>query len=155
LEGDTEGVPLDYRMTFKENDSCPGEEFNRVVNYANGLTTSSDGTKSGVSQKESLWGMGVWHSFGRPQRPDLCHEKLLGHEAGSILCGRVRHGKVQDSVAIPPIRSGGEWQVDDPPFYPWGPGGLPTPADDSIFDMPTLDMGWLEVLVVNYSLRPA
>src|SRR5437764_9943925 len=46
LDGDTDGVRLDYKMTFHENDSCPGEEFDRVVNYANGLTTSSDGTRS-------------------------------------------------------------------------------------------------------------
>lgn len=155
LQGDTDGVSLDYRMTFKENDSCPGEEFTRVVNYVNGLTTSSDGTRSGIAQQESLWGMGVWHSFGRPLRPDLCHQKLVGHEAGSILCGRLRHGRVQDSVAVPPVVSNVEWQVDDPPFYPWGPGGLPDPGEDSIFDMPTLSTGWMEVLVVNYSLKPA
>jgi hypothetical protein len=154
LQGETDGVALDYRMTYKENDSCPGEEFNRVVNYANGLTTSSDGTRSGIAQHESLWGMGVWHSFGHPQRPDLCHERLVAHETGSLLCGRLRHGRARDSVAIPPIRSGAEWKVDDPPFFPWGPGGLPDPSEDSISDMPTLDTGWVEVLVVNYSLRP-
>ena len=155
LDGDTDGVRLDYKMTFHENDSCPGEEFDRVVNYANGLTTSSDGTRSGIAQQESFWGMGVWHSFAQPERPDLCHEKVVAHDVGSILCGRLRHGRVQDSVAIPPVRSGVEWNVGDPPFLPWGPGGLPDPTEDSISDMPTLDTGWVEVLVVNYSLKPA
>ena len=58
-------------------------------------------------------------------------------------------------MAIPPVRSGVEWNVGDPPFLPWGPGGLPDPTEHSISDMPTLDTGWVEVLVVNYSLRPA
>jgi hypothetical protein len=154
LEGDTDGVPLTYQMRYSENSSCPNGT-NKNWNYDKGLMTSSDGDRSGIAQSQSIWGMGVWRSFGHPSRPDLCHERLVGHDAGALLCGRLHHGKASDSISIPPSASRQEWDVDDPPFYPWDVGGLTSPGDDGIYDMPNLDIGWIEVMAVDYSLKPS
>ena len=167
----TAGVPLSYRVDWKDTDDCvpPGGADIHTGVYDDGVLTeanpqvcpdsTSDPTQAfGTKKKETLWGANVWDSHARTPRPDVCRQRLsLG--SNPSICGHLkRNGTIHGRAQVG--QKGPVWENPGPcPFEPWGIGGLQDPFEDGISHLCSLgfevnDPAWRQVLTIDYNLRP-